>query len=76
MVGVGKPRKYFADVEMLAESIRAEGLLEPIMVRPLDGRYQIVHGERRFRAASLAELMYVMAQRLIALEARVAELAE
>jgi ParB family chromosome partitioning protein len=51
-----QPRGYFAGIEGLAESIRDEGLLEPIMVRPLGERYQIVHGERRFRACKLAGL--------------------
>lgn len=50
----GQPREYFAGIEELAESIKVEGPLEPIMVRPVGDRYQIVHGERRYRAARLA----------------------
>lgn len=53
-----QPRKAF-DEEALAElaaSIREVGLLQPILVQPLRGRYQIVAGERRFRAARLAGL--------------------
>jgi len=50
----GQPRKRFAGLDELAASIRQHGLLEPIMVRPKDERYQIVHGERRWRACLLA----------------------
>lgn len=53
-----QPRKYFdpAALEELAASIRERGVLEPIVVRPKDGRYEIVAGERRFRACKLAGL--------------------
>ncbi|GAJ16834.1 unnamed protein product, partial [marine sediment metagenome] len=42
-------RKYFdrQKLEGLAESLKERGLLNPILVRPLEGRYQLVHGERR-----------------------------
>jgi ParB family chromosome partitioning protein len=42
----------------LAESIRSQGVMQPILVRPLaeSGRYEIIAGERRFRAAQLAGL--------------------
>ena len=41
----------------LAESIRSQGVMQPVLVRPLTGgRYEIIAGERRFRAASLAGL--------------------
>lgn len=43
----------------LAESIRAQGIMQPILVRPLDdepGQYEIIAGERRFRAARIAGL--------------------
>jgi len=47
----------------LANSIRAQGLLQPIVVRELDGsgRYEIIAGERRWRAAQIAELHEVPA---------------
>jgi ParB family chromosome partitioning protein len=47
----------------LANSIRAQGMLQPIVVRELDdsGRYEIIAGERRWRAAQLAELHEVPA---------------
>lgn len=44
----------------LAASIRAQGVMQPILVRPLsDGRYEIIAGERRWRAAALAGLAQV-----------------
>jgi ParB family transcriptional regulator, chromosome partitioning protein len=53
-----QPRKMFDDVSLreLAESIEATGLLQPILVKPLDGLagiYEIVAGERRYRAHGL-----------------------
>ncbi|NYT84620.1 ParB/RepB/Spo0J family partition protein [Pollutimonas harenae] len=47
----------------LADSIRSQGIMQPILVRPLDGKdkgkYEIIAGERRFRAAKLAGLAEV-----------------
>jgi ParB family transcriptional regulator, chromosome partitioning protein len=41
----------------LAESIKSQGVMQPVLVRPLGaGRYEIIAGERRFRAARLAGL--------------------
>jgi ParB family chromosome partitioning protein len=53
-----QPRRHFdeAALEELAESIRARGLIQPIVVRPHGHRYQIVAGERRWRAAQRARL--------------------
>lgn len=53
-----QPRKAFdeAALEQLADSIREVGLLQPILVKPEQGRYRIIAGERRFRAARLAGL--------------------
>lgn len=49
------PRKYFDEVSLaeLAESIRQQGVLQPIGVRPIDesGKFEIVFGERRYRAS-------------------------
>lgn len=59
-----QPRKYFDKdaLEELAESIRENGLLQPILVREYGaGRYQIIAGERRFRASKLAELTEIPA---------------
>ena len=46
-----QPRQSIGDLTELTASIREKGLLEPILVRPLGGRYQIIAGERRYRAA-------------------------
>jgi ParB family transcriptional regulator, chromosome partitioning protein len=56
-----QPRKYFDPValEELAASIRERGVMEPIIVRPMDGHYEIVAGERRYRASKLAGLKEV-----------------
>ncbi|MBA3726006.1 MAG: ParB/RepB/Spo0J family partition protein [Armatimonadetes bacterium] len=54
-----QPRKDFAEepLQELADSIERVGIMQPIVVRPLDhGRYEIIAGERRWRAASLAGL--------------------
>lgn len=53
-----QPRKAFEQdaMEELAASIREHGVLQPIIVMPFEGGYQIVAGERRFRAAKLAGL--------------------
>lgn len=40
----------------LAQSIKNQGVMQPILVRPVDGGYEIIAGERRFRAARLAGL--------------------
>ena len=52
------PRLEFskAGLDELADSIRQVGLLEPIMVRPKDDHYEVVVGERRYRAAQQAGL--------------------
>ena len=55
----GQPRKNFDKeaMEQLAESIRVNGVLQPLLVRPLaTGNYQIIAGERRWRAAKIAGL--------------------
>lgn len=61
-----QPRRQFAeeDLQTLAESIRLHGILQPLLLRPLDdgtGRYEIVAGERRWRAAQRAGLHAVPA---------------
>ena len=54
----GQPRRRFAEdaLEELAKSIAVRGVIQPIVVRPHDGGYQIVAGERRWRAAQRAQL--------------------
>src|SRR5438128_10004315 len=53
-----QPRKHFAPEKLaeLADSIKARGLLQPIIVRRAESGYQLLAGERRFRAAQLAGL--------------------
>src|SRR5437773_10092638 len=53
-----QPRKHFDDEKLgeLAASIKAHGLLQPIVVRPVAAGFELVAGERRFRAAQLAGL--------------------
>ncbi len=54
-----QPRRRFdaESITSLAESLRAAGLIQPLIVRPLtDGRYEIIAGERRWRAATEAGL--------------------
>ena len=57
----GQPRRDFveADLESLTDSIREKGIIQPLVVRPhpsIGGSYQIVAGERRWRAAQRAQL--------------------
>lgn len=56
-----QPRRYFDEgaLDELARSIEARGLIQPIVVRPLGRGYQIVAGERRWRAAQRARLHQV-----------------
>ena len=57
-----QPRKYFDEAALaeLAESIRLHGIIQPLTVRKLaSGYYQIIAGERRWRAARLAGLREV-----------------
>ena len=57
--GKYQPRKdmHPETLQDLARSIRAQGVVQPIVVRPItDGRYEIIAGERRWRAAQMAEL--------------------
>ena len=59
-----QPRTNFDNeqLENLAQSIRANGIIQPLLVRRLDeGRYQLIAGERRWRAAQKAELQRVPA---------------
>ena len=51
-----QPRRDFSDVEIasLAESLKEHDMLQPILVRRVAGRYQLISGERRLRAAKRA----------------------
>jgi len=46
-----QPRHAMGDLSELIASVREKGILEPILVRPRGNRFQIIAGERRFRAA-------------------------
>lgn len=58
-----QPRTRFADssLDELAQSIRANGVVQPIVVRQKGARYEIVAGERRWRASQKAELRRIPA---------------
>jgi len=59
----------------LAESIKANGIIQPIIVRPAETGYQLIAGERRFRAARLASLTTIPALVRTATEEQLLELA-
>lgn len=56
-----QPRRVFQDdrLQELAQSIRANGIIQPLVVRFVNGHYQLVAGERRLRAAKLAGIALV-----------------
>ena len=58
-----QPRKLFdkSTLEELAQSIRENGVLQPILVRQIGNNYQIVSGERRYRASKLAGMKSIPA---------------
>ena len=53
-----QPRRYFneAKIAELSESIRNQGILQPLVVRKIPQGYELILGERRFRAARRAQL--------------------
>lgn len=74
----GQPREKFDQEKLqeLAESIREHGMIQPITVRPMEkGFYQIIAGERRWRAARLAGLTEVPVSIIEADEQTASELA-
>lgn len=52
------PRRHFDDAGLneLADSIKAKGIVNPILVRPVNSHYEIVAGARRYRASKMAQL--------------------
>ena len=58
-----QPRTRFGEtaLEELAQSIRASGIIQPLVVRKIGGRYQLIAGERRWRASQRAQLLRVPA---------------
>jgi len=72
-----QPRKIFdtEPLEALAESISQHGVIQPVVVRPKDGMYMIVTGERRWRAARMAGLSEIPVIIIEADDKKAAELA-
>lgn len=58
-----QPRKFFDKqaLEELAQSIKENGVLQPVLVRSIGEKYQIVSGERRFRASKMAGIKKIPA---------------
>ena len=59
----GQPRQVMGDLSELMASVSEKGVIEPLIVRPRSGRFQIIAGERRYHAAvqvGLAELPVVV----------------
>lgn len=58
-----QPRMVWDEQEMsaLADSIKTNGLVQPIIVRPVGRRFQLIAGERRFRAAQILSLKTIPA---------------
>jgi ParB family transcriptional regulator, chromosome partitioning protein len=56
-----QPRRQFSEAEMteLADSIKTQGILQPLLVRQSGGKYELIAGERRLRAAKQAGLFKV-----------------
>ena len=51
-----QPRKQFGDLSEMVASVKEKGILEPILVRSFEGKFQIIAGERRYQAAKAAGL--------------------
>ena len=58
-----QPRTRFREeaLDELARSIRASGIIQPLVVRPIGNRFQLIAGERRWRASQRAGLTKVSA---------------
>jgi ParB family chromosome partitioning protein len=58
IISATQPRRYFAPeaMQMLVKSVKKDGVLQPILVRPVGDKYELVAGERRYRAAQSAGL--------------------
>lgn len=75
MANPHQPRQAMGDLAELVASVREKGVIEPILVRPMGGRFQIIAGERRYRAAMEAGLAEVPCIVREASDAEVMELA-
>jgi ParB family chromosome partitioning protein len=54
-----QPRKSLGDLSDLISSIKEKGILEPVLVREVGGRFQIIAGERRYHASKAAGLTQI-----------------
>jgi ParB family chromosome partitioning protein len=72
-----QPRRHFppAEISALADSLRQHGVLQPILVRSVGERYQLIAGERRLRASIEAQLHEIPARLMDLDDQRVLELA-
>ena len=72
-----QPRREFSEAELasLSESLKEHDMLQPILVREVESGYQIISGERRWRAAQLAGWDRIPARLRVADDRLVAELA-
>ena len=72
-----QPRTYFNEEALreLASSIKELGVIQPITVRKLDGKFQLVSGERRFRASKLVGLQTIPAYIRLANDQEMLEMA-
>ena len=72
-----QPRRHFpaAEIASLADSLRQHGMLQPILVRAIGERYQLIAGERRLRASIEAQLHEIPARVMDLDDQRVFELA-
>lgn len=72
-----QPRRQFdpSEIAALADSLRQHGMIQPILVRAVHDRYQLIAGERRLRAAVEAQLHEVPARVMDLDDQRVSELA-
>jgi ParB family chromosome partitioning protein len=72
-----QPRRQFdpAEIAALADSLRQHGMIQPVLVRPVNERYQLIAGERRLRAAIDAQLHEIPARVMELDDQRVSELA-
>jgi ParB family transcriptional regulator, chromosome partitioning protein len=72
-----QPRRHFDPTEIaaLADSLRQHGMLQPVLVRSVNQRYQLIAGERRLRASLEAQLHEIPARILDLDDQRVCELA-
>lgn len=72
-----QPREYFdeAELNILSQSIKEHGIIQPLVLRKIGNKYEIVAGERRFKAAAMAGLNRVPAIILDLTDAQSAEMA-